>query len=145
MVAEAVTFTREIYPLRVSKLVAHKIKVGLTTKPNCYQADHFMQGDTSIYNYRLRVLAHSSVYLSVEEPHRDGLIADDGLIVRFSISDALLSVSSVSQIKRNVSHAPFLVLFFLEILDPHVRYVHAESVIKPHASFLRGPTQCGHA
>jgi hypothetical protein len=54
-----------------------------------------VQGHASVDYHARRVLAHVEVDLSIEEPHADGLVTDNGLVMRFSISNALLPISTI--------------------------------------------------
>lgn len=44
-----------------------------------------------------------------------------------------------------MSHVPLLIFHLLQVLDPHVRDVHTQAIVKPHTSLLYFTAQCWHA
>ena len=146
MITEVVTFTREINPLWVPHLVTHEVKVTLATESQRENADHLVQGHATIdFEAHGLITPHPSIYLRVEEPHGLSLIANDGLIVRLSVTNALLLPSTVRHAMSEVAHVPILIWRLLQQLDPKVWDEHAKSVIEAHASIFDRSAEGWHA
>ena len=56
VIAPVIALPREVYPLRVSKLIAHEIQVRITTQTERDQPDHLVQGHPP--EHRRRLLTH---------------------------------------------------------------------------------------
>lgn len=78
----------EIKPLGMTKLVSNKGQVTLTSKTVGHQADHLMQGQTTVNDRRQFCQdAHMCVHLLVHEPERNSLVTDQSLVVRLTVSN----------------------------------------------------------
>lgn len=62
-----------------------------------------------------------------------------------TIRDTLLAIPPVGQRVYDAAQIPFIVRFMLEELDPHVRYSHGETVVKPDTALLDRNAKQGHA
>lgn len=87
----------------MSELVSHEIEIAVVAQAESHKPDHFMQG----YSPKnpgsfFREDAHSRIDLFVEQPHGDSLIADQSLIVTLSVSDAMFTISIVSQLESDI-------------------------------------------
>mmetsp|Transcript_2514 Transcript_2514/g.10795 ORF Transcript_2514/g.10795 Transcript_2514/m.10795 type:complete len:209 (+) Transcript_2514:1357-1983(+) len=134
----------------MAKLVPHEVEVTLAANRHGDHPDHLVQRHASGDHVgRGLERAHAVVHFGVHEPERDGLIADDGLIVRLGIADALLGVSAVAQSRDDLVHAPVLVFQItlarrFEDSDPQVGDRHREPRVEAHAALLDRPAQRGH-
>ena len=145
MVAEVITFAREVDPLGVTELITHKVEIALTSQTLCEQANHFVKSHTSCHlGVHLLALSQAGVDIGVEEPHGDCLIAYDSLVMRFGIADALLFPAPISHAMRQVAHIPHLIRRVLEQLDPEVRQEHAQSIVETNATVLDCPAESWH-
>ena len=88
---------------------------------------------------------HIGVYLCVEQPHRNGFVSHESLVVALGVRDAGLFVSSVGQLESNVANFPILVFLLFQQLDPHVGDCHGQSEPEADSSFLDGPAKSGEA
>lgn len=110
LVTISVSFTWEIDPLRMAELVAHEIKVALTTERLRYETDHLVESHASRYLWRLiGQYRHVGVDLRIKKPHGNGLVTYNGLIVTLGIADDLLLPSPVGQTVCDVTHVPIVV------------------------------------
>lgn len=120
MVAPIVFFSREIYPLRVAKLIAHKVKVCFSSQTLGQQSDHLVKCHPSV-NFETRLVsAHLRVNLLIEKPHGYSFVTYDGLVMRLSIADTLFLPAAVGHAVSQVAHVPALIWRFLEQLYPQV-------------------------
>mmetsp|Transcript_78471 Transcript_78471/g.202067 ORF Transcript_78471/g.202067 Transcript_78471/m.202067 type:complete len:423 (-) Transcript_78471:401-1669(-) len=148
VVAPVVLGAREVDPLGVAELVAHEVEVALATKAQHQEAQHLVQRQTAVdaHGGRGRLdQAHACVHLRVHQPEGDGLVADDGLVVRLNVADHLLLIPPVRERVDDVPHVPALVRLLLQHLDEHVRDGHRKAVVEAEAAILHGPAQRGHA
>ena len=82
MVAPVVPFSREIDPFGVTELVPHEVEVAFAGEGYCYEPDHFVQSHASEdAGWVWLVDGHLVVDIFVEEPHGEGLVADEGLVM----------------------------------------------------------------
>ena len=44
-----------------------------------------------------------------------------------------------------MSHVPQLILELLQVFYPHVRYVHAQTIVKAQSTLFNRATQCRHS
>jgi len=145
VIREAISLTREVNPFRMTKFISHKVQVPLQNIAlifkfplpllrvrlsiiwSFYEEQHhgllwwFLLARCS-YWYRFPksrywILWSQKNYF-IEKPHRECFITDDGLIMAFSITNALFSVSSVRQHMNNICHIPIIILDFFEEFDP---------------------------
>ena len=144
--AEGVALPREVDPLGVSELVAHEVQVRISAQTDRQQPDHLVQRDAPVDDVVLGTeVAHVEVDFLAEEPHRDGLVAHDGLVVRLAVRHALLLVPPVLHRVRQVRHAPVLVLLLADHLYPQVRQKHVQTIVKADAAVFHFPAESGHA
>lgn len=66
MVRESIPFAGEIDPLGMAELVAHEVKVSLTSQAHGHESDHLVKCDSSVHYHARCVLAHIEVDLSIE-------------------------------------------------------------------------------
>mmetsp|Transcript_7040 Transcript_7040/g.15466 ORF Transcript_7040/g.15466 Transcript_7040/m.15466 type:complete len:492 (-) Transcript_7040:1049-2524(-) len=145
VVAPAITITREVDPLGVTKLIAHEGEVALTPQSHGHQADHLVQGHPPRHHPTLlSECRHTLVHLGAHQPECNGLISHEGLVVTLGVADGPLRVTPVAQCGHQVPHAPVLVPHVLEQLDPAVRDGHSQPVVKAHTSLRHRAAQRWH-
>ena len=99
MIASVVSFPREINPLRMPELITHKVKVALTPETEGKQSDHFMEGYSSEDSgCLLSEDTHITVNFCIKQPHRDGFIPNQCLIMTLSISNCQFPVAMVAEL-----------------------------------------------
>jgi hypothetical protein len=97
LVAPAVAFARKIYPLRVTKLVSHKIEVSFAAQGVGNQSDHLVQGQATVNDSGARAeLAHVVVHFLVHQPERERLVTDQRLVVTLRVRDRQLLVTAAT-------------------------------------------------
>ena len=91
VVAEAVAVTRKVQPLWVTKLVADEGEVGFSSQPKGGQSDELVEGHPSVYERcPWRRCGHVSIHLSVHQPERQSLIANQSLVMTLCIRHTAL-------------------------------------------------------
>jgi len=86
MKRRVVACSREVKPFWMSKLIPNEREVSFTSKGMCDKSYHLVQGQTSVNDgCQLGQIAHVRVHLLVHEPESDGLIADQGLVMRLAV------------------------------------------------------------
>lgn len=58
VIAPIVALPRKINPLWMAELVAHEVKVCLSSERKCDKADHFVESDSSIDNHMMVFSSH---------------------------------------------------------------------------------------
>mmetsp|Transcript_61777 Transcript_61777/g.147378 ORF Transcript_61777/g.147378 Transcript_61777/m.147378 type:complete len:223 (+) Transcript_61777:4157-4825(+) len=112
VVTPAILRPREVNPLWVSKLIAHEVQVALTTKAEHQETNHLVQSQATVNAHRgSRALnqAHTCVHLGIHEPESNGLVTDNGLVVRLHVCHALLLPPSVGQGVCDPAHVPGII------------------------------------
>mmetsp|Transcript_19026 Transcript_19026/g.32057 ORF Transcript_19026/g.32057 Transcript_19026/m.32057 type:complete len:462 (+) Transcript_19026:287-1672(+) len=148
MMTPAILRAREVDPLGVPKLVAHEVQIALAAQGQHDQTDHLVQRQAPIHTHGgegTGEATHARVHLGIHEPKGQGLVTNNGLIVRLGVGNHLLHVASVGQSVHQVPHAPTIVRRLLEILDEHVRDRHCQTIVEAKAAPLHWQTQGGHA
>mmetsp|Transcript_29626 Transcript_29626/g.71148 ORF Transcript_29626/g.71148 Transcript_29626/m.71148 type:complete len:352 (-) Transcript_29626:192-1247(-) len=130
----------------MTELTAHKRQVPLAPEATGHQPDHLVQRNAPVDNqgFRIHDTAHVEVHLLVHEPHGDGLVADDGLVVGLGVGDALLPPPAVLERVGEMPHVPLVVRLLLEHLDPQVGQGHRQPIIKTKPALRHRPAQGRH-
>jgi hypothetical protein len=145
IITVSIALTREVDPFWMSKLVTHEVEICLTTQALRNEPDHLVEGHSSRdAKIGLKQATHASVDVCIEQPHRLGLVTDDGLVMALCVADNLLPPSSISQTMRNMAHIPVLIRRAIKELDPHIRHKHTQPIIKSHTAILEFPAERGH-
>ena len=97
MIRIAVPLAREVHPFGVAELVADEIEIALAGQAEGDQPDHLVQRDAAVDDQVLAGLVHVPVHFLVHEPEREGLVADQGLVVAFGIADVLFAAPAIHQ------------------------------------------------
>ena len=144
-IAPAVALAREVDPLRMAELVAHEVQVAAVDRGRRREADHLVQGDAARDGAALVVLAEMPVHVRVDEAENDRLVADECLIVALAVRDGLFAGAAVRELPPDTGRMPVLIFFLLDRLDPEVRDVHGEAVVKAIAAILEWRSEPRHA
>ena len=130
----------------MSELIPHEIQIGLSAECLRDQSDHLVQCNSPADGRRGPfLLGHVGVYLLVEEPHGQGLVPHDALVVALHVGDALLVPAAIGEGEHDAAYAPVLVLHLLQQLDPLVGHRHVQAIVKAKAPLVDGPAQRRHA
>ena len=144
-IGPVVSFAWEVYPLRMSPFVAHKVKVSSPAGCGGHQPYHLVQGQTPVNHEVARLLGHRPVHILVNEPEDDGLVSDEGLVVALGIGDGAFVRPLVGEFPPDGAHTPFLVPLLLYPFDPVVRNTHSHPEVKAHASASKRSGKSRHS
>ena len=143
-VAPIVALSRKVYPIGVSKLVAHKVEVGLSARQNGKEAYHLVQRHSPIHVNGMRRLFHRVVHGLVHKSEGNGFVAHYGLVVAFAIGHRFhIPYPVVHHIPQPI-HIPLLVSAIGQQLYPIVGYCHSHTVVESYAAVGYGYGNAGH-
>uniref|UniRef100_A0A7C8YLM4 Uncharacterized protein n=1 Tax=Opuntia streptacantha TaxID=393608 RepID=A0A7C8YLM4_OPUST len=136
VITPIIAISWEVNPFGMAKLITHEVKIAISSQGHCDKMDHLVKGNPSL-NYRRSFCeaGHSSVHFLVHKQKGYSFVAYNGLIMTFSISYALLSVSSICQGTHDFVHRPFFILLILQIVNPLVRNSHRKAIVKANPPF----------
>ena len=141
----SVPFAGEVNPLGVSELVAHEVEVSAVDSGGCNEANHLVEGDTTVDHIGRVSVLEVPIHISVNESEDDGLVSDECLVVALSIRDGLLVLASVGHLVEDMPCFPVFVAHFLDVLYPEVGDTHGEAIVEAHTAILDGTSESGHA
>ena len=144
MEAPAVAFTGEVDPLRVAKLVAHEVEVGLAAATQGEQADHLVQGDGAVNDGVVAVLVHVGVHGGVCQAEDHGLVSHQRLVVAFHVGHRILTGTAQAHIAPHLADVPEFVLLLLHRTDPHIGKTHGQTIVKADAAVFDGQAHTRH-
>jgi len=110
LVVPAISFTREIYPFRMAKFVAHKVEVGLASKGNGKQPYHFMQSNSPV-NKRgcYRPSAYGNTFPCSISRNAIVLSPNKRLVVWFAVGNRLYIRAGGCSARSTFPHAPIFI------------------------------------
>lgn len=120
----------KIDPFGMSELVSHEIQIPAARGRQGDETDQLVQGDAPVNAQAFMAYMHVFVDIRSDQPEDQGLIADQGLIVRFGVADGLLLRAPVVQLVPQSAHGPVFVGNVFDQTDPQVGNAHGEPVIK---------------
>ena len=141
----SVPFAGEVNPLGVSELVAHKVEVSSVDGGGGNEANHLVEGDTTVHHISRVSVLEVPIHIGVDESEDDGFVAHECLVVALGVRDGLLVLASVGHLVEDMPCFPVFVAHFLDVLYPEVGYAHGEAIVKAHAAILDGTSESGHA
>mmetsp|Transcript_386 Transcript_386/g.1477 ORF Transcript_386/g.1477 Transcript_386/m.1477 type:complete len:637 (-) Transcript_386:241-2151(-) len=138
---------REIDPLRVAEFVTHKVQVTFATETHRELANHLVQGNAARHDGAVGYQrGHVGVHFCIHQPESGSLIANERLIVRFGVRDALFAVATVLHGEHQVTHVPvFIRTPLAQDLDPLVRDGHLEAIVETDTAFADRAAKRRHA
>ena len=80
-IAPAVSFPREVYPFRMTELIAHEVQVTSVDGRCRGKPYHLVQGYAAVYHLGLVALAEVPVHIGIYQTEDDGLVAYQCLVV----------------------------------------------------------------
>ena len=104
-----------------------------------------MEGDAAVDDEVVFRLAHVVVHGGVHEAERDGLVADEGLIVTLGVGDVAFVRAAVGERVEEFAHVPVFVAAFLEKFDPEIGDAHREAEVEAQAAIGDRAGHAGHA
>ena len=111
VIRTVVALARKVQPLGMPEFVAHERQVAFAAQTVRHQPDHLVQRHPAVDHVVGRALGrHARVHLFVHQPKGQRLVAHQGLIVRFRVSNTLFLPTSVAQRVNHVGHIPVFVL-----------------------------------
>ena len=125
-----VTLTREVDPLRMSELIAHKIEVTAIYCSEGNKANHLMESDTAIYQKCFITLFHMPIHIGVDKAENNCFIPHEGLVVRFGIGDGFLTGATIGHLIEDMACFPIFVSHLFDITNPEVRNTHCEAIVE---------------
>ena len=144
-VAPAVALTGEVNPFGVAEFVAHEVQVTAVNRGGRDQTNHLMQGNAAVDHEVAVILGEVPVHISVNEAENDGLVAHERLVMAFGIGDGLFIGTAVGHFPENAGGVPIFVLLFFDGLNPVIRHVHGQAIVKAKATVLKFGSQSRHA
>ena len=66
LIAPSISFTWEVYPFRMSKLIAHEVKISSVDCRSRYKSYHLMQCNASAYVLVLVAFAEMPVHVGID-------------------------------------------------------------------------------
>src|SRR5258708_3292204 len=97
VVAEGIAFPGKIDPLRMAKLVTHKVEVALSAEAERQEPDDLVEAHSPADHEALPVVGHVPVHLLVHQPEGQSLVADERLVVALHVRHALFVSPSVKE------------------------------------------------
>ena len=104
-----------------------------------------MQGHAAVDDEVFGGAVHVEVHLLVHQTEGDGLVADEGLVVRFGVGHGLDVGQAVGHHGPHLPDVPLLVGDIFQQLDPEVGNGHAEAVVEADSAVVEGDAHPGHA
>ena len=102
-----------------------------------------MEGDPTVHHQVLSILVHVPVHLLVDQPEDNGLIAHQGLVVRFGIANGLFVGPFGGKFLKNFRNVPGLIGLFFDGFDPVIGSAHGQAVRKTNTSVFYRNSQSG--
>ena len=145
LIAPSIALAWEVYPLWVTKLVAHEVEI--TTVDSCcrHQAYHLVQGDASMHGAVLVSLLEMPVHIGIDEPEDECFVSHKGLVMTLTVGDGLLVGTTVFHLPEDGAGFPVFISQFLDGLYPVVGDVHRHAVVEPISTVLIACCQSWHA
>ena len=143
VVGVVVALAREVDPLGVAKLVAHKVEVGARAAEGG-QAGHLVQGQTAVDVEVVRAHVHRLVHRLVEHLEDEGLAAHERLVVRLDVVDGQLVGAAVGNLVPEEADGPIFVAHVAHQLEPALGHAHRHPVVKADALLGEGRADAGH-
>src|SRR6478609_1246583 len=92
----------------------------------------------------MSVLSPTRLCMLVAESETSQRSINLRLVVALSIGDSLFAVSTVGKCMADVANIPFIILEFLQNLDPHIRNGHGKAVVESNATKRKWQAECWH-
>ena len=143
--AVAVTLSGEVKPFGMAKLVTHKVKVALASCGGGKKSYHLMKRDTAEDNVRAAILSHRGIHLCIAKAEDDGLISNESLVVRLSVSNGLLVRTAVNMLPPDPAHIPHFIGLILDVLDPKIGKTHCKTEVEAASALLDLHAHTGHS
>ena len=128
----------------MSEFVAHKIQIGLSRQRDRKKPDHLVQRHAAVDHDVLCGAVHIGVHLLVHQPERNGLVADQCLVVRLAVGHRFDIRQPVGHHVPHLPDVPLFVRHFFQQFDPEVGHGHAEPVVEPYPALFGRGAHAGH-
>lgn len=144
-ITPSIAFAGEIYPLWVSKLIAHEVEVTAIDGRCRHEPYHLVKRDAAVYQVVFVSFPEVPIHVSVYQAEDDGLVSHQRLVMAFAIRDGFLVAAAVFHFPEYAAGLPVLVAHFLDGLYPIIGDVHGHPVVEAITAILEFGGQSRHA
>ena len=114
----------------MTKLIAHEGEITTAHRGEGHQTDHIAERYATHHPIVVVALLHVPVHVAVDESEDDGLVSDECLVVALSVGDSSLRRTVIAQFVPHILGIPRFVGLLFDQLDPVVRHIHRQTVVK---------------
>ncbi len=141
VVTPTVTFPKGVSPLKITGLVARRIRMTLTNRHNNSRTGRLIRDRAPIRRQITTVLTRTNMRVNITRTRRGNLVPRRHLIIELTMTSVLLFQTTTSRLVPSTRRVPLLISILLSRLSPRVQRARKRAMIGTSATIFSKRTR----